>query len=701
MSEPTPVRLALETAIGAQNWERVEELWLEALEETSGAGVELLDVPLKLAEGGNRGLARTLLDLLAETLEAAEDHRGALATLRELVRLADKRPAPELLGRLERAVLASRSGCPSLRAVLERYPLASSRRPLDDLEAIERWLDFEVGSVVEVSGQGVGRVTDLNLELENIRVEIPGGRPVSVPFGAVPRYLRRLEPGDFRHRKVVDPEGLRRFVASDPGAALVELLSSLGEPADASAIKGVLDGLLPPDQWTTWWGRARKHPRLLSAGTGSRLRYRVSDSAESATDALLAELRAASPRERLLVARRLAPRGDEAAAATAGFLATQLEELEGPEPGLAWEVAGLIRTLPGGAEAGESARRQLVETAPPLALLAGVQDRNARAEALVALREARPSSWIRLWADWLPTEEHAANLDLLASELDRAGAGEALQGALEKVFRDHLGHPAQVVWAWETMTSESCPEPLRRRMTPSVLEVLLDALSRPEFAALRSRSKTLLDGGRVAVRLILEQASPQQATRFENRLARLSGIEPQRLQLIQQAVRQRTAVPADATPVLVASRTAVEAKRAELRQLLEEEIPRTLKGINAAAAEGDLRENFEYHMLRDRQELLSARAAKIKRELATVRILEPGSADTSRVNIGTVIRLVAGDGSPLAPVTILGPWDAAVERRVFADGSDLAQRLLGSSVGDEVEVEGVFARITAIEPWTG
>jgi transcription elongation GreA/GreB family factor len=52
-------------------------------------------------------------------------------------------------------------------------------------------------------------------------------------------------------------------------------------------------------------------------------------------------------------------------------------------------------------------------------------------------------------------------------------------------------------------------------------------------------------------------------------------------------------------------------------------------------------------------------------------------------------------------VTILGPWDAAVERRVFADGSDLAQRLLGSTVGDEVEVEGVTARITAVEPWTG
>lgn len=365
MLEPAPVLAALEAAISGQNWERLEELWLEALEEATTVGHDLLAIPLRLAEAGNRGLARTLLDLLAEAHEAVEDHQGALTVLRELVRLAEKRPAPELVARLERALTSARAGSPSLESILGKYQLTSSRRPLDTLEAVERWLEFELGTVVEVTGQGVGRVNDLNLGLENIRVEIPGGRPVSVPFGAVPRYLRRLEPGDFRHRKVDDPEGLRRFVAQDPGAALVELLQSLGEPADASAIKGVLEGLLPADQWTSWWGRARKHPRVLSSGTGSRLRYRVSDSAESATDVLLEELRAATPRDRLLVARRLAPRGDEATAATARFLAAQLEELESSDPGLAWEIAGLIREMPGGADAGNASRRRLIDAAPP------------------------------------------------------------------------------------------------------------------------------------------------------------------------------------------------------------------------------------------------------------------------------------------------------------------------------------------------
>ncbi|NOZ95114.1 MAG: hypothetical protein GXP47_10310, partial [Acidobacteria bacterium] len=254
------------------------------------------------------------------------------------------------------------------------------------------------------------------------------------------------------------------------------------------------------------------------------------------------------------------------------------------------------------------------------------------------------------------------------------------------------------------VTAKNATEPVTRRMTPSLLERLPDTLTRREFAPWRARAKALLDGGRVAVRLVLEKATLEQAQRFVERIRRAPGIEPQRVRLIEQAgaqVRSRKPAEEDPSVLLVATRAAIEAKRAELKELLEVEIPKTLKGINAAAAEGDLRENFEYHMLRDRQELLSARAAKIQEELATVRVLEPGAADTSRVNIGTVVHLEGLDGTPMEPVTILGQWDADIGRRIFANGSGLAEGLLGKAPGETVEIEGVPARITAIEAWRG
>ena len=200
----------------------------------------------------------------------------------------------------------------------------------------------------------------------------------------------------------------------------------------------------------------------------------------------------------------------------------------------------------------------------------------------------------------------------------------------------------------------------------------------------------------------MESANAQQAARFSQRIARLDSVEPQRQRLVEQAAQhQHRDHTTDDRPVLAASKAAVEAKQEELRTLLEVDIPKTLKGINAAAAEGDLRENFEYHMLRDRQELQSARAAKIQEELTQVRILEPGSADASTVNIGTVIHLEDENGNTLKPITIMGAWDADLDRRIFANGSGLAQRMLGRVPGDEVEIDDGSATVTRIEPWKG
>jgi len=692
----------LAAAVEAEDWDRIEELWLEALDADPTPTDELLETRRLLWKAGRKGLARTLLELLAESQEARGDWPGALAALREMVRLTEKPPA-DLARRLEDALRQDRAGSPSLDAVLEKYPIASSRRPLKTLEIVERWLDHDLGTVVEVAGQGVGRVVDPNLTLDTIKVDVGTGRPVSVPFGAVTKFVRRLPEASFLYRKVTDPENLRKQVENEPAEALVGLLESLGDPADVASIKAGLEGLLPVKRWTSWWAKARKHPRIVSSGSGSRLRYSVSSSAGDAEESLLETLRTAAPRDRLAVARRLATRGDAGAAAAARALEASLTELETSDPGAAWETAVLLTTLPGGAGPANACRARLLESTPPVALLASIHDRAARVQALEALRETDADGWIAQWAEWLRHEESPPVLGKIAAAVAAGGGDDLLDAALEAIFRNPGDHTAQVVWACEAMTADGAPEPLLRRMTPSLLERIPDMLTRKEYAPYRSRAKALLDGGRVAIRLLLERATPEQARRFSERVARVSILEPQRVRLVEQAVAQiqsRRAREVDHSALLVATQTAVETKRAELKQLLDVEIPRTLKGINAAAAEGDLRENFEYHMLRDRQELLSAKAAKIQSELGRVHILQPGAADTSRVNIGTVVHFEAPDGQPVAPVTILGVWDADVERRVFANGTELAQRLLGRTAGDQVEIEGRSARIARIEAWS-
>ncbi len=699
MASGTEVEKKLQTALDEERWADVEEQWLEALDSDPIPVATLLEVRRQLYDVGRKTLALTLLDLLVEALEARGGPQATLAALRELVRLK-KSTSDEELKRLSATLAKARAASPSLERVMTRFPLVGVRRPLEVLETAERWLDHDIGTVVEVAGQGVGRVVDVNLELDTVKVDIGKARPVSVPFGAIGRYIRLLPEGDFLRRKVEEPEVLKKWVEDEPGAALVDLLASLGTPADVAAIKHALGDLLPAERWTTWWGKARKHPRVVSSGAGSRLRYGVGASADEATDSLLQTLAAAGLAQRPALTRRLAARGAAGAEAAARLLADSLAELETSNPGLAWETAAVLATLPGGEVPAAACQRRLVTTDSPMVLLAGIGDRTVRGDALTALRAAHGERWPRIWAQWLVREDTPGLLSSISQALVAAGASEALSQAVDTVMRSHNDYPAQFVWAAETMTEPDCPEAIARHLGPSLLEKIPDALTRPEYSSLRGRAKGLLDGGKAAIRVILEQATPQQAERFAQRVARLDVVELQRAKLVAQAANQRQGgAPRDTRPLLVATRRAIAAKQAELKQLVEVEIPKTLKGINAAAAEGDLRENFEYHMLRDRQELQSAKAAKIQAELGAVRTLEPGAADTSRVNIGTVIHLADLAGAALLPVTILGPWDADIDRRIFANGTDLAEGLLGRTVGSEVTVEGRAARITAIVAW--
>lgn len=700
MTETIEIRPEFAEALDRESWDRIEELWLEALESKPIPTIELLEVRRWIWKAGRKNLARTLLELLAEALEEGADPDEALSALRELVRLAGAKPPKELTERMVAAFSKVRSKSPSLAAVLEKYPMVPARRPIEELEAAECWLDHDLETVVEVIGQGVGRVVGLNLQLENIKVDLGGSRPVSIPFGAARRHLRPLPEGDFRRRKVENPEKLMALVENEPGNALAEVLESLGEPSDVGAVKAALDGLLPAAKWNSWWTKARKNPRILSSGSGSRLRYAVSQSAESADETLLEKLRSAAPEDRPKIARRLAERGQERATAAAAVLSDSLADLESSAPGMAWQTAGVLASLPGGQDAARESRQRLIQNVEALPLLSGIPDRTARSEALNAIVDENPEGWPQIWAEWILHEDVPNLLADMAARLEDAGHEDLVDQAMEAVFRNHNNHPAQFVWACEAMTEDGCPQSVRSRMTPSLLEKIPDAITRKEFSSIRGRAKGLLDGGKVAIRLLMEAASEQQAARFSQRISRLDAVEPQRQRLVEQAAQhQHRDTAREEQPMLAATKAAVEAKQEELRVLLEVDIPKTLKGINAAAAEGDLRENFEYHMLRDRQELQSARAAKLQEELTTVRILEPGAADTTTVNIGTVVHLQDERGQALEPITILGAWDADLDRRIFANGSDLAQRILGSAPGDTVEIDDVSATITRIEAW--
>lgn len=112
---------------------------------------------------------------------------------------------------------------------------------------------------------------------------------------------------------------------------------------------------------------------------------------------------------------------------------------------------------------------------------------------------------------------------------------------------------------------------------------------------------------------------------------------------------------------------------------------------------GDLRENFEYHSARARQEFLAARVSTLRSDLARARPLDPARVDASEVRVGTRVVLTAGARSREAAV--LGPWDSRPEEGVYSYESEFAQKLLGAKPGDAILIDGEQWRVGTIRPW--
>lgn len=139
---------------------------------------------------------------------------------------------------------------------------------------------------------------------------------------------------------------------------------------------------------------------------------------------------------------------------------------------------------------------------------------------------------------------------------------------------------------------------------------------------------------------------------------------------------------------LYVSKESLEARRAELEDIIKNQIPASKKAIEAARELGDLRENSEYKMAREHDETLSARRAQLQRELAQSEVIDFSKAPTDVVGIGSVVT-VEKDGKT-QKCYIRGAWDSNPDKNIYSYKTPIAQALLEHKVGDVVEtnIEG-------------
>jgi transcription elongation GreA/GreB family factor len=154
---------------------------------------------------------------------------------------------------------------------------------------------------------------------------------------------------------------------------------------------------------------------------------------------------------------------------------------------------------------------------------------------------------------------------------------------------------------------------------------------------------------------------------------------------LEQVLSGEAAAAAAARRVRVTSWRSYRQRQAQLKRLVEIEIPQNSKDIAHARGYGDLRENFEYKSAKDHQRLLLLRQQELETALKTVQGSLFEMAMTDRAGIGTTVAVRWEDGRE-ERFCILGEWDRDEALGIIASESQLAKALEGLSPGDPYRV---------------
>ena len=121
---------------------------------------------------------------------------------------------------------------------------------------------------------------------------------------------------------------------------------------------------------------------------------------------------------------------------------------------------------------------------------------------------------------------------------------------------------------------------------------------------------------------------------------------------------------------------------AELANLETEGRTEVIKKIEAARAEGDLKENGGYHAARDEQGKIEARIRQLKQMLENATIGAPPVSADGVVGAGMVVSAIVADDEMRF---LLGSREIATDDLdVYSEKSPLGSAVLGAKIGDKV-----------------
>jgi transcription elongation factor GreA len=121
---------------------------------------------------------------------------------------------------------------------------------------------------------------------------------------------------------------------------------------------------------------------------------------------------------------------------------------------------------------------------------------------------------------------------------------------------------------------------------------------------------------------------------------------------------------------------------AVLERELKVDLP---KEIQRARELGDLRENAEYKAAKERQEIVNARIAMLKRRAGEIAMVNLDRVPRDRAGFGSTVELRASTGEKVVYQLVM-PEEADAAKGLISTSSPIGRAILNKEEGDDINV---------------
>ena len=131
-----------------------------------------------------------------------------------------------------------------------------------------------------------------------------------------------------------------------------------------------------------------------------------------------------------------------------------------------------------------------------------------------------------------------------------------------------------------------------------------------------------------------------------------------------------------------------ESLKAELHRLKTVDRPAVINAISEARAQGDLSDNAEYEVAKDRPGFIEGRIQEVEGKLSAAQVIDPSELDADgRVVFGATVELEDEESGDRVRYQIVGEDEADLKLGLINISSPIARALIGKEEGDTAVVQ--------------